>query len=175
VSLEVRLALEDDYAAVAALAARCPPLEAYPLHQYRILLRYCGKTCVLAEAEDGALAGFVLGLVSQTQAATFFLWQIGVSADHRGRGVGRALLARLEKELRRLSIRRVELTIDPTNESSRMLFEHAGYVNASKRGGPCVEVAGRTCLRDHYGPGRHFMLYEKRLEQVPGQQGGAPG
>lgn len=161
-SATIRPAREEDFRAFAEFAASCPPLEAYPLHQYRIVLRCAGGSCLLAE-EAGRTVGMVTGLPSRSAPGTWFLWQIGVAPAAQGRGLGRALLDRLEALLREQGFSRVELTVDPENGPSRRLFERAGYVNASARAGTCVEADGCACVRDFYGPGRHFIVFEKAL------------
>lgn len=158
----IRTARETDYLAIAEFARDCPPLEAYPVHQYRILLRYCADCSFVVESGDEIVA-FELGLPSSTRPGTFFLWQIGVAPSQRGTGLSSRLLGHVELEARKLGFQRIELTVDPENEPSLRLFEGAGYENISVREGPPIEVAGHQAVPDHYGPGRHFVLLEKQL------------
>ncbi len=160
-SAAIRRAREDDFRAVAAFVATCPPLEAYPQHVYRILLRTAGP-CFVAEAE-GRIVGWVAGLARHDRPETWFLWQIGVVPEMQGRGLGGRLLEAVEAALREAGLRRIELTIDPENDPSRRLFEKAAYANAGDEEGPTVDAAGRPAVPDFYGPGRHFMLYAKWL------------
>jgi phosphoribosylamine---glycine ligase len=153
---------EEEFLDLEGLSASCPPLEAYPAHLYRILLRYFGSLCLAAEVEERKV-GFVTGLAAQDPPGTLFLWQIGVAPDQQGSGLGQRLLEEFEERGRRLGFARVEVTVDPTNEPSRRLFEVAGYRNVSHGEPRTVTVAGHLAAQDHYRPGRHFIILEKEL------------
>jgi phosphoribosylamine--glycine ligase len=157
-----RPAREDEFLDVQGFVSSCPPLEAYPQHVYRILLRHFGSCSFVAERE-GRILGFVLGLASHRHPGTYFLWQIGVAPDQQGTGLGRRLLRHLESELVGLGLRRVDVTIDPLNEPSRRLFEAEGYRNRSADEGATAVVNGQLAAADFYRPGRHFLVFEKTL------------
>lgn len=158
----IRPVKEEEFLDIAGLSASCPPLEPYPEHLYRIMLRFFGSLCLVAEV-DGRKVGFVLAMTSQNMPDTLFLWQIGVAPDQQGSGLGQRLLKEFEKMASGLGFRRVELTVDPMNEPSRRLFEIAGYRNVSNAEPRTVTVAGHLAARDHYRPGRHFIVFEKDL------------
>lgn len=153
---------QEDAAAVHQFVASCPPLEAYPLHQYKILLRYFGNCSFLAE-KDGRIAAFEMGLPSHHHTGTYFLWQIGVANEFRGEGLAGRLLGHIERELHKAGFERIEVTIDPENPSSLRAFEKSGYLNISSEEGDTVEKEGQRAVRDYYGPGRHFVLLSKDL------------
>ncbi len=158
----IRSVGEEEFLDLEGLSASCPPLEPYPAHLYRILLRYFGSLCLVAELEERKV-GFVLALATQDPPGTLFLWQIGVAPDQQGSGLGQRLLEEFEKRGSRLGFRRVELTVDPLNEPSRRLFEVAGYRNVSHDEPRTVTVAGHLAAQDYYRPGRHFIVFEKEL------------
>lgn len=159
----VRTAKETDFLDVYEFVSGCPPLENYAEHVYKILLRYFGNSCFIAEMRN-RIVGFVLGLISQTHAQpTYFLWQIGISPSMQGTGLGKRLLKEVEKQVTGLGCQRIELTIDPENIPSQKLFAETGYGNISRKEGETVEVMGHMAVKDYYKPGRHFMLYEKIL------------
>jgi ribosomal protein S18 acetylase RimI-like enzyme len=93
----------------------------------------------------------------------FFLWEIAVHPDARGLGLGRQLLAGAERLAREAGCRRVECTIRPTNDASRLLFEGLGYENVSAGAGPAEMREGHLAVRDFYEPGEAYMVYAKRL------------
>lgn len=159
----LRRAREGDAEAMHALAAECSPLEVYPLHQYVILLRYCGDLSYVAEV-DGEIVGFEVGIPASRRDGVYFLWQIGVVPDQRGTGLAQQLLETTEERVRAAGYRTIELTVDPTNEPSYRLFRSAGYDNVSHREDSAIQVDGRWAAEDHYGPGRHFVLFEKRVD-----------
>jgi diaminobutyrate acetyltransferase len=159
----VRTAKETDFLDVYEFVSGCTPLENYAEHVYKILLRYFGNSCFIAEIRN-RIVGFVLGFISQTHSQrTYFLWQIGVSPLMQGTGLGKRLLKEVEKQLTCLGYQRIEVTIDPENIPSQKLFAEMGYGNISPKEGETVEVMGHIAVKDYYKPGRHFMLYEKIL------------
>lgn len=160
--VSLRPADDEDARAVKKLARRCPPLEAYPRHQYKILLRHAGNVCCVAESGDG-IQGYVMGIPSARRSGVYFMWQIGVAPEQRGTGLGRRLLAYVERRLAAADYDTLEVTVDPENDTSCRLFEAADYRNISRREGPAVRVDGRWAVRDYYGPDAHFVLFEKRL------------
>lgn len=159
----LRPARRGDAEAMHALAAECPPLEVYPLHEYVILLRYCGDLACVAEV-DGEIVGFEVGIPASRRQGVYFLWQIGVAPDERGTGLAQQLLETLEERVRAAGYHTIELTVDPANEPSYRLFRSAGYDNVSRREDSAIEVDGHWAVEDHYGPDRHFVLFEKRVD-----------
>ena len=156
----IRRATQEDFISIHRFTAGCPPMENYPEHVYKIILRYFGDYCFIAE-ENRQIIGFAMGIVPASFPGTFFLWEIGVVSSYRGLGIGGKLVRELENELRKLDFKRIEVTIDPFNLPSRRLFEKMGYKNISERAGKTIEVNGNIAVEDYYKPGRHFMVYEK--------------
>jgi len=63
---------------------------------------------------------------------------LAVSDDHRGTGVGRALVEEAESALRALGCPKVQLQVRPDNSNVIGLYEHLGYapyeaINMGKR------------------------------------------
>ena len=158
--MRIRKATQEDFLRVHQFTAGCPPMENYPEHVYKIILRYFGDYCFVAE-ENGQIIGFAMGIVPQSYPDTFFLWEIGVAPSYQGQGIGGKLIREVENELRKKEFKRIEVTIDPVNLPSQKLFEKMGYQNISERVGKTIEVGGNLAVEDYYKPGRHFMVYEK--------------
>lgn len=156
----IRKATQEDFLRVHQFTAGCPPMENYPEHVYKIILRYFGDYCFIAE-ENGQIMGFAMGIVPQSFPGTFFLWEVGVAPSYQGQGIGGKLVREVENELGKLGFKRIEVTIDPVNLPSQKLFKKMGYINISDRVGKTIEVGGNLAVRDYYKPGRHFMVYEK--------------
>lgn len=160
--MRIRNPKESEFKKVYRFISKCKPLESYKAHFYKIMLRYFKDTCFIANCE-GRIAGFVLGFISQTQDKTFFLWQIGVNPSMQGKGVGQIFLKTVEKNIKKKGIERIELTIAPKNKPSQRLFEKNGYSVISQREDEVVEFKNKKAIKDYYGPGAHFFLYEKVL------------
>lgn len=162
-TLQIRKVDEKDFLSVYKFVSRCKPLENYSEHFYKIMLRYFGNSCFVAEFNN-EIVGFVMGFRSQVDNDKFFLWQIGVFSYHRGKEIGKMLLDEFEKAGKNIGCKKVEVTVDPENIPSQKLFEKNGYLNISSKEGEIVEVMGNTAVKDYYKPGRHFILYEKKIK-----------
>jgi ribosomal protein S18 acetylase RimI-like enzyme len=98
------------------------------------LLHLLGREDVLvlvAEA-DGQLVGLAVGRIALLpgffrQRRRGYIQDVYTREGYRGRGVGRALLARLEAWLRRQGVRRAELTVAVGNPQAEAFWERAGY------------------------------------------------
>lgn len=161
-TLQIRKADEKEFLSVYNFVSRCKPLENYSEHFYKIMLRYFGNSCFVAEFNN-EIVGFVMGFRSQVDNDKFFLWQIGVFSYHRGKEIGKMLLDEFEKVAKNIGCKRIEVTVDLENTPSQKLFEKMGYLNVSIKEGETVEVMGNTAVKDYYKLGRHFMLYEKNI------------
>lgn len=161
-NIKIRNPDEEEFLDVYNFISNCKPLENYSEHFYKIILRYFGNTCFVAELDD-KIIGFIMNLVSQNDKETLFLWQIGVSLEHRNKKIGKKLLKETEKTAKEIGCKRIELTIDPENRLSQNLFQKNGYINISSKERKIIKVMGKTAVKDYYKPGRHFILYEKNL------------
>jgi diaminobutyrate acetyltransferase len=160
--ITIRRTTENDFLEVYNFVSKCKPLENYFEHFYKIMLRYFGNTCFIAEFKKDII-GFIMGCISQVDPKTMFIWQIGVFSKFRGNEIGAMLLKELEKTAKGSNCERIELTIDPENISSQKFFEKQDYQNISQGEGDVIDVLGKTAVKDYYKPSRHFILYEKKL------------
>lgn len=72
-----------------------------------------------AGTDAGAVVGFVTGFHPPSDPATLFVWQVGVAAEARGRGLAQQMLDEL---LARSGARWLEATVTPSNTASTALF-----------------------------------------------------
>jgi ribosomal protein S18 acetylase RimI-like enzyme len=102
--------------------------------------------------DDGRTLGYVcFGPHALTQGTNDLYW-IAVAPDAHGRGIGHALLAQAEAEVRtrggRLML--VETSDTPPYASARHLYETSGY--------------GREAtVHDFYAPGDSLLIFAKQL------------
>lgn len=85
-----------------------------------------------ARADDGTLAGYVLGSACELERrllaqALGWLDYLGVAPAWRGRGLGAALTLRLLQNMRAEGLESVILTTGATNGAARSLFERCGF------------------------------------------------
>lgn len=96
-------------------------LEQNPSYAYILLCQHFGDTCLVAE-RSGEMVGFVLAYVPPRQPDTVFVWQVGVSRQVRGRGVGIKLLRHLLTRDGCRNVSYVEASVTPSNTASQNLF-----------------------------------------------------
>ncbi|MEU1809885.1 GNAT family N-acetyltransferase [Micromonospora aurantiaca (nom. illeg.)] len=88
-----------------------------------------GMLFLVGELADGSPVGRLwIGLTHPRGLADCaFLYDIEVAAGHRGRGLGRALLAAGERAAREHGAQALELNVFGANETARKLYETSGY------------------------------------------------
>ena len=111
-----------------------------------------GEYRVLCADLDGRLAGYVCFGPTPMTEGTWDLYWIVTHPDARGQGVARALVARMEEELRALGARlvRVETSRLDGYGAARAFYERMRY--------PICAV-----LPDFYRPGDDLIVMLKRL------------
>jgi ribosomal protein S18 acetylase RimI-like enzyme len=99
-----------------------PALRAHPTSV--VLLAYSGETAI-------GLATCFLGFSTFAARPLLNLHDLTVAPAFRGRGVGRALLERVEAKARQLGCVKVTLEVGDRNDRARDLYERLGFRHAS--------------------------------------------
>lgn len=110
-----------------------------------------GYLALVAE-EEGVVAGYIcFGAIPLTVAAWDIYW-LAVRRGRRGRGVGRELLARAEKQIQEAGggLILIETSSKPNYLPTRRFYRRNGYGEAAR-------------IRDFYAPGDHRVTFAKRL------------
>jgi ribosomal protein S18 acetylase RimI-like enzyme len=107
-------------------------------------------TSFVAEDEDGELVGFLCGFLSQASDGEAYVHFVGVSPEHRGRGIGHALYERFFSAVKEQGRSVVRCVTSPVNTPSVAFHEGLGF--------QVDRVA-----RDYDGPGEDRVLLVKRL------------
>lgn len=72
---------------------------------------------------EGRVVGFVTGFIRSSEPDTIFVWQVGVDADQRGKGLAARLLHGLmDRTGEEKGTVRLRTTISPDNEASQRTF-----------------------------------------------------
>ncbi len=116
----------------------------------RLFFVHFEGTSFVAETNDGELAGFLCGFMSQTEPGEAFVHFLGVAPSRRGSGLGRELYQRFFDTVRAEGRTLVRCVTSPANESSIEFHRALGF-----------EVE-RT-VPDYDGPGQDRVLLVKRL------------
>jgi L-2,4-diaminobutyric acid acetyltransferase len=135
--LRIRPVCVEDGARIFHLIDRVGELERNTCYAYLLLCTHFAETCFVAERAD-SVVGFVLAYCPPTLPQDVFVWQVGVSPDARGIGVGRQLLTTLLAAPACLRARYLTATVSPDNTASLALFH--GF--ARREGLPCVAQPG---------------------------------
>ena len=99
--------------------------EAYSRDTFEYLLNSPESVAYRAVTADGALVGFVVGLVEPDR--TGHITTIGVAPEHRRRGVAERMLLRVEEGFRRRHIATVRLEVRSVNTGAQELYRKLGY------------------------------------------------
>jgi ribosomal protein S18 acetylase RimI-like enzyme len=99
--------------------------------RYRVIrgLKEAGGTCFLAKDGD-AFVGVAICLPSYSSFRArplMNIHDIAVVPEHRGKGIGRALLAAVEEEARRRGCAKITLEVRSDNALARDLYRRCGF------------------------------------------------
>lgn len=117
---ELRAPRSTDGALMHDLVRRCKPLDENSLYCNLIQATHFRDTSVAAEAPDGSLLGFISGYLVPDRTDTLFIWQVAVSKDARGMGLGKKMLKDILE--RNPDVCYLHTTVTPDNEASWGMF-----------------------------------------------------
>ena len=107
-------------------------------------------TSYVADDEEGQLAAFLIGFLSQTDPDEAYIHFVGVSPEHRGGGLGRQLYERFFDDARAAGRTRVRCVTSPANAGSVAFHEALGFTS-------------ERVAHDYDGPGEDRVLFVKTL------------
>lgn len=93
---------------------------------YRQLIDLNPDLVLVMRSSSGEIAGFTVGLLGASRAEGWVL-SIDVNPEHRGKGIGRALLDGLIASFDRLVVNQITAIIAHSNAASRDLFQSASF------------------------------------------------
>jgi ribosomal-protein-alanine N-acetyltransferase len=99
--------------------------EAYSRDTFEYLLTSPESIAYRAVTTDGALVGFIIGLVEPDR--TGHITTLGVAPEHRRRRVAERMLLRVEEGFRRRHVRTVRLEVRSVNAGAQELYRKLGY------------------------------------------------
>jgi ribosomal protein S18 acetylase RimI-like enzyme len=162
--LAIRHLEADDYAAVIPLVDAWWGGRRMRDMLPRLFFVHFKPTSFAAEL-DGRLAGFLCGLVSQTDPGVAYVHFVGVDPAARCAGVGRALYDRFFAAARAAGCREAQAVTSPANERSRAFHRRIGFVEVAPPGGGAVWVG-------YDGPGEDRVRF--RYDLTAGKRDAAP-
>jgi L-2,4-diaminobutyric acid acetyltransferase len=125
--ITLRAALPDDARRVWGLIEEVGTLERNSCYAYVLLCSHFASTCVIAE-RAGQILGFLLAYRPPADAASVFVWQVGVAPRARGRRLAARMLDALVARPSCRDARFLTATVTADNASSLALFQ--GFARA---------------------------------------------
>jgi ribosomal protein S18 acetylase RimI-like enzyme len=116
----------------------------------RLFFVHFEGTSYVVDDEDGQLAAFLIGFLSQARDDEAYIHFVGVSPEHRGSGLGRLLYERFFEDVRARGRTTVRCVTSPENEGSIAFHRSLGF-----------EV--EKSPTDYDGPGEDRVLFDKQL------------
>ncbi|HYV21535.1 MAG TPA: GNAT family N-acetyltransferase [Candidatus Bathyarchaeia archaeon] len=87
------------------------------------------RDLVLAAVDRGAVVGLAWLIVTRALDRAAYLRLLLVSDERQSQGLGAALLARAEREVRASGCRHLVLLVTKTNRRARSFYERGGYAH----------------------------------------------
>jgi ribosomal-protein-alanine acetyltransferase len=100
--------------------------EAYSRETFEYLLTSPESVSYRAVTPDGAMVGFIVGLVEPDR--TGHVTTLGVAPEHRRRGIAARMLAKVEESFQRRDVRTVRLEVRSVNTGAQQLYRKLGYI-----------------------------------------------
>ena len=99
--------------------------EAYSRDTFEYLLTMPDSVSYRVVMQNGAMAGFVIGLLEPDH--TGHITTIGIAPEHRRRRLASSLMETIESGFRRRAVRLVRLEVRASNYSAQKLYTSLGY------------------------------------------------
>lgn len=152
--------IDDHLAMVSAIPSwwGTPNSATLPLLLPRLSIQHFADTSTVVEDRNGELAGFLVGLLSQSQPGVAYIYFVGVRPDQRGAGLARELYERFFDEMRTRRCHRVDAATSIHNLRSQDFHRSMGS-----------EFAGDTDFdrilgyHDYDGPEQHRVSFSRKL------------
>ncbi len=112
----------EDGARVLDLIKRCPPLDQNSAYCYLLQCSQFADTSAIAEM-DGKVVGFISGHRIPNDPDALFIWQVAVSEEARGRGLGREMMLDILRRPTSGGFTHLLATATDDNNSSKGMFQ----------------------------------------------------
>lgn len=126
-NLSFRPPVPDDHARVAAVIDAWWGGRQMALMLPRLFFTHFADTSFIVEDEDGELAGFLIGFLSQSRPGESYIHFVGVAPSQRGSGLGRELYRRFFAIAAERGATRVGCVTSPRNGGSIAFHTAMGF------------------------------------------------
>ena len=137
--IKIRLMKADDFDAVVGIDEKVLKASRPEYYEMKFEKLFNSKdylpTSLVAEAEDGTLAGFIMGELYMGEYGIFqkeaTLDTIGVDPDYQHQGIGEQLISEFLDHLKALGVQKISTLVD-RNDSKLMHFFNTNQFSPSK-------------------------------------------
>ncbi|SRR5258708_11608668 len=119
----VRNCNEKDVDNIRQFVNLCKPLTLHTPYTYWVLFTNFSESCLLIE-ENNLIVGYISGIKSASLKNTFFIWQIGVRKEFRGKGYAQILIKTIIEVAKKQGCSKIQFTIEPENSISLNTFKN---------------------------------------------------
>lgn len=150
--LRIRKGRPSDADRLAALEERIFPSDRMSRRRFAALAKR-PSACVLVALSGASILGYAI-LLTRRGIRSARLYSLAVAPEAAGRGIGRRLLAGIERAARRCGAERLRLEVRTDNRRAIRLYEEAGYGLIGRR-------------PEYYSDGMTALLYARDLAASP--------
>lgn len=152
--MKIRAMEARDISDIRELIDICKPLDLHTPFTYWILSEYFSNTCLVLE-DHNDIVGYAGGVKSSSMEGVFYLWQIGLLPEYRGKGCFAMLLDSIIYEVRSLSCHALEFSVLSDNYQSINAFSKYAKIKGlpiEKRGSLDFydKLSDEECKEDIY-------------------------
>lgn len=149
--MDYHLYKPDDFPQLYSIEEQCfQPPHRFSRRYLRSLVNRANAATWIVK-EDGRLKGFAITVWTlRKKEIIAYIQTIEVAPDARRRGVGRALLSRIEDSARAAGAAQIWLHVQAANAAAIHLYEARGYLCQGRR-------------ENYYPEGRAALIYAKTL------------
>jgi L-2,4-diaminobutyric acid acetyltransferase len=115
--MQIRTCAPGDIQKVRHFVSKCKPLGVHTGYTYWVLFHNFSGTCFVME-EEGKIVGYVSGMKSSTFDDVFFLWQIGVAEEMRGKGYSYLLLQKVLEAAKKMRCTKMQMSLEEKDGAS---------------------------------------------------------
>lgn len=123
--MKIRHALPSDALRLSALEEQLFTADNYPLSQRSFYYHIRSNLLLVAETDEGEIAGYTLALVRRHNAK---LYSLGISPRYRGQGLASMLMKAVLKALGERDFKRTVLEVRCDNTKAVALYKRFGFV-----------------------------------------------
>lgn len=157
----------DDFSKIHDIAGEIDGIVQHPTHVYKIMADHFGHTFFVAreyQSNQNKILGFMLGFLSERIKGHLFIWQIAVTKNTQGKGVGSKLMDYTINYAKNLdNCHKILATVETDNFASQSLFEKYNFeIKSGNYKGKNQEIIfenEKKAVKNYYGSGTNQIFY----------------